>query len=115
MKPRSKLKPNGLKPSEVNSLLILASRCWQDLSADDLALTVWIEPMTPLKFKTVEAAILGLAKTGAPRPTPGQIYTAALEVEAITAERKRYSLRPTEPEPTALHRENPPFLHNVLL
>lgn len=84
--------------SEVVQLLGLVKGCWQDQIADEMTAAVWFEVLNQMNFETTKAAVMDMTKAGRDRPTVGQIYAAALELER----QKRLALMPPQKVRTSI-------------
>lgn len=91
-----------MQESETLQLLSLTHNIWQEQTTDAMTQAVWHEMLKPLTYSSCRQAIFEIARQGKPRPTCGEIYHIALELEEIAAERARNSRRALpEPERTA--------------
>lgn len=89
---------NDEKKQEILALMTLVKGCWQEQASDKVTQAVWYELLSPLSYTSCRQVVIEMARSGAPRPTPGQIYQAASALEAREAERERYT-RKALPEP----------------
>jgi hypothetical protein len=75
-----------MNQTEVIQLIALAKGLYQDLSTDEVAVAAWTELLKEVSYSLAREAVMERAKAGLERPTPGDIYHAANELEMRLAQ-----------------------------
>jgi beta-phosphoglucomutase-like phosphatase (HAD superfamily) len=95
-----------MNQTEIMKIMALTKGLYQDLSTDEIAAAAWTELLKDVSYSLAREAVMDRAKAGLERPTPGDIYHAANELDMRLAQKECASrLKLEEPARTPEERE----------
>ncbi|MGO9055998.1 MAG: hypothetical protein ACLQU2_01210 [Candidatus Binataceae bacterium] len=101
-----------MKKTEVIKILAQVKSFWFNQPTDDLTNEGWCQALESVNYEAAAQAVSEVMKLGGPEPpAPGQIYSAAVEIDYRNRQRQRKLEAPQMPADE--RQRNIKFLHDI--